>query len=102
MTGYKNRILRVDLTNRTFSEESLSDALIHDYVGGGGFGIKLVYDDLKAGDDPMGEDNALVFVAGPLAGTSAQSYGRWKVFFKSPLTGGFFRSSGGGTLCLRA
>jgi len=41
MPGYKNRILRVDLTNRTFSEEQLSDELIHDYMGGRGFGVKL-------------------------------------------------------------
>lgn len=96
MTGYRNRILRVDLTNRTFSEDPIDGALIRDYIGGGGFGIKLLYDDLKPGTDPMGEDNDLIFVAGPLAGTSAQSFGRWKVFFKSPLTGGFFKSSGGG------
>jgi len=96
MSGYKNRVLRVDLSGRTLEEESLSKSLIQDYVGGGGFGIKWLYDDLKAGVDPMGEDNELIFVAGPLAGTSAQSFGRWKVFFKSPLTGGFFKSSGGG------
>lgn len=96
MSGYKNRVLRVDLTSRTFSEEPLSEALIRDYVGGGGFGIKWLYDDLKAGVDPAGEDNEVIFIAGPLAGTSAQSFGRWKVFFKSPLTGGFFKSSGGG------
>jgi aldehyde:ferredoxin oxidoreductase len=96
MGGYKNRILRVDLTNRTFSEEQLSDELIHDYMGGRGFGIKLLYDDLKPGVDPLGEDNELVFITGPLAGTNAQSFGRYKVFFKSPLTGGYFKSSSGG------
>ncbi|MBW2029394.1 MAG: aldehyde ferredoxin oxidoreductase family protein [Deltaproteobacteria bacterium] len=96
MKGYRNRVLRVDLTARSFSEESLDPTLIHDFVGGGGFGAKLLYDELPPGVDPLGEDSALVFVAGPLAGTSAQSFGRWKVFFKSPLTGGFFKSSGGG------
>ncbi|MBW2064028.1 MAG: ABC transporter ATP-binding protein, partial [Deltaproteobacteria bacterium] len=96
MNGYRNRILRVDLSTRTFREESLDDKLIHDFVGGGGFGIKLLYDELSPGIDPLGEDSALIFIAGPLAGTSAQSFGRWKIFFKSPLTGGFFKSSGGG------
>jgi len=96
MGGYKNRILRVNLTDRTFSEEALSEDLIHNYIGGRGFGIKLLYDDLKPGIDPLGEENELIFMAGPLAGTNAQSFGRWKVFFKSPLTGTYFKSSGGG------
>ena len=96
MGGYQNRILRVNLTNRKFSEEPLSNELIHDYIGGRGFGIRMLYDDLKPGINPLGEDNELIFTAGPLAGTNAQSFGRWKVFFKSPLTGGYFKSSGGG------
>lgn len=96
MGGYANRILRVDLTNRTFSEEPPNDELVHDYIGGRGFGIKLLYDDLKPGTDPLGEDNELIFIAGPLAGTNAQSFGRYKVFFKSPLTGGYFKTSSGG------
>lgn len=96
MGGYKNRILRVNLTDRTFSEEPLDRDLIHDYIGGRGFGIKFLYDDLKPGIEPLGEDNEIIFVAGPLAGTNAQSFARWKIFFKSPLTGTYFKSSGGG------
>lgn len=96
MTGYMNRILRVDLSNRSFSEEPLSKELIHDYIGGRGFGTKLLYDDLEAGVDALGAENEIVFMAGPLAGTNAQSFARWKIFFKSPLTGTVFKSSGGG------
>jgi len=94
--GYKNRVLRVDLTNRKFSEEPLSKELINGYIGGRGFGAKLLYDELKPGIDPLGEDNEMIFIAGPLAGTNAQSFSRYKVFFKSPLTGGYFKSSSGG------
>jgi aldehyde:ferredoxin oxidoreductase len=98
MAGYKNRILRVDLTERTFSEEPLSKELIHDYGGGRGFGIKLLYNELRPGVNPLGEESKLIFIAGPLAGTNAQSFGRYKVFFKSPLTGTYFKSSSGGYL----
>ena len=76
MGGYKNRILRVDLTDRSVVEEPLSPDLIHEFLGGRGFGAKLLYDDLKPGTDPLGEDNELILVAGPLAGTSAQSFSR--------------------------
>jgi aldehyde:ferredoxin oxidoreductase len=96
MSAYQNRILRVNLTDRTFREESLSEELILGYIGGRGFGAKWLYDDLKAKCDPLGEDNEVIFIAGPLAGTTAQSFARWKAIFKSPLTGGYFMSSGGG------
>ncbi len=94
--GYQNKVLRVDLTNRKMTEEPLNDEIIHDYIGGRGFGVKYLYDDLKPGIDPLGEDNELIFTAGPLAGTNAQSLARYKVFFKSPQTGGYFKSSSGG------
>jgi len=94
--GYANRILRVNLTNRTFSELTLSDELIHDYIGGRGFGIKLLYDDLKPHINPLGEENELISLTGPITGTKAQCFPRWKVTFKSPLTGAYFTSSAGG------
>jgi len=96
MGGYCNKILRVNLTERTFREETLDEKMILDYMGGRGFGVKMLYDELKPGIDPLGPENKLIFLAGPLGGTAAQSFGRWKVFFKSPLTGGYFKSSGGG------
>src|SRR4030043_2133791 len=94
--GYKNRILRVNLTDRTFKEETLSQELIHDYIGGRGFGVKLLYDDLKQGIDPLGEENEIISLTGPITGTTAQAFSRWKVTFKSPLTGTHFTSSAGG------
>jgi aldehyde:ferredoxin oxidoreductase len=94
--GYKNHILRVNLTNRKFSEETLSDELVHDYIGGRGFGAKLLYDELRPGIDPLGEENELICLVGPMTGTNSQSFHRWKVTFKSPLTGGYFTSSAGG------
>jgi len=47
----------------------LSDELIHDYIGGRGFGIKMLYDELKPGVDALGPDNKIIFLTGPLAGT---------------------------------
>ncbi|MFH0942423.1 MAG: aldehyde ferredoxin oxidoreductase family protein [Chloroflexota bacterium] len=96
MGGYQDRVLRVNLTTGKFTEEPLDEKVCRDYIGGRGFGIKWLYDELKPGVDPLGPENKLIFLAGPLGGTSAQSFGRWKVFFKSPLTGGYFKSSGGG------
>jgi aldehyde:ferredoxin oxidoreductase len=96
MDTYRKRILSVDLTNRTLSEGPLDIELVHDYIGGRGFGAKILYDNVNPGIDPLGEENLLIFTAGVLAGTSSQATGRWKIFFKSPLTGTCFKSSGGG------
>ncbi len=96
MAGYKNCILRVNLSERKFSEEALTGNIIHDYIGGRGFGAKLLYDDLEPGIDPLSEENELILVAGPLAGTNAQSFSRWMAIFKSPLTGTYFKSCCGG------
>jgi len=48
--------------------------------------------------DPLGEENPLVFVAGPLAGTTFSNANRLSVGAKSPLTGGVKESNSGGTL----
>ncbi|NPV88081.1 aldehyde ferredoxin oxidoreductase family protein [Coprothermobacteraceae bacterium] len=96
MGGYMNRILRVNLSTREYSVEPIAEALIKNFIGGRGLGAKMLYDDLSAGVDPLSPENEIIFVAGPLAGTAAQSFGRWSIFFKSPLTGGYFQSTGGG------
>ncbi|HFB39066.1 MAG TPA: aldehyde ferredoxin oxidoreductase, partial [Oceanithermus sp.] len=48
--------------------------------------------------DPLAEENPLVFVAGPLAGTTFSNANRLSVGAKSPLTGGVKESNSGGTL----
>lgn len=97
MAGHLNRLLRVDLSRRSFAEESFPDDLLHDYIGGRGIGARLLYDDVPAGLDPLEESSEIIFLAGPLAGSGAQCFSRLLVFFKSPLTGGYFRSTSGGS-----
>ena len=74
MASFRNRILRVNLSSASFSETSLSDDLIHNYVGGRGFGARMLYDDLKPGTDPLGEYSELVFLTGPLCGSRASLF----------------------------
>ena len=47
--------------------------------------------------DPLSAENPLVFVAGPLAGTTFSNANRLSVGAKSPLTGGVKESNSGGT-----
>lgn len=94
--GYMGKILRVNLTEGKFSEEEPSDDLIRNFIGGRGWGAKILYDELKPRVDPLGPESKMVFLTGPLTGTGAQSFSRLIVSFKSPLTGVYYRSSAGG------
>jgi aldehyde:ferredoxin oxidoreductase len=94
--GYMRKLLRVNLSSGVTKEENIPHKLAEDYVGGRGLCAKYLYDEVSPGIDPLGEDNKLLFNVGPLAGTSAQSFSKWLVVTKSPLTGTYTRSYGGG------
>jgi aldehyde:ferredoxin oxidoreductase len=89
------RFLRINLTDRKTTTESIPESVAEDFIGGRGYGIRYLYDELAPGTDPLGEQNKLILLAGPLAGTSAIAVSRWMACTKSPLTGGYARSVGG-------
>ena len=90
------KLLRVNLSSGQIKEESIPKKIADAYVGGRGFGTKYVYDEVAPGIDPLNPENKLIFGTGSLAGTSAQSLSKWMVVTKSPLTGTYTRSYGGG------
>lgn len=96
--GYVGKILRVNLTNKTFNVESLSGKLAREYVGGAGFGIKYLYDEVPAGVDPLAPGNKLIFASGPMSGTDAPCTSRMALATKSPLTGAVSLALAGGYL----
>ncbi|MCX7912548.1 MAG: aldehyde ferredoxin oxidoreductase family protein, partial [Dehalococcoidales bacterium] len=94
--GYAGKILRVDLGRLSAREEPLSWELVRDYLGGAGFGIKLLYDELRAGVPALGEENRLIFAVGPLTATGTPCASRMAVVAKSPLTGALGMALSGG------
>ncbi|MEM3577889.1 MAG: aldehyde ferredoxin oxidoreductase family protein [Candidatus Bathyarchaeia archaeon] len=95
-SGYMGQVLRVNLTRRKFIVEPLKKNFVERFVGGRGFGIKVLFDEVLKGTDPLSPENKLVLSVGPLTGTKAQSASRWIAQFKSPLTDAYCRSVGGG------
>ncbi|MCF8024069.1 MAG: aldehyde ferredoxin oxidoreductase, partial [Desulfobacteraceae bacterium] len=85
--GYTDKVLRINLTDRSSQLETLPFETARDYLGGAGFCIKYLYDELPAGIDPLGAENKLIFAAGPFTGTSVPCASRMAVGAKSPLTG---------------
>lgn len=96
ITGTIDKILDIDLTARSFSVYHSTDADRTMYLGGKGLGLKLLYDRLVPGCDPLGDENILVIMPGVIMGTGAPCSGRFSAVTKSPLTGIMVSSSCGG------
>lgn len=80
-------MLFVDLGNRTFQEEELSEDLAKDFIGGYGLGGRVLLERMKRRVDPLGPDNILGVGTGPFTGTGTLSTSRFTTMGKSPLTG---------------
>ncbi len=85
--GYMGKILRVDLSHKEISEESVAPELLYQYIGGTGLGIRLLYDEVKPGIDPYSPENRIIFATGPLTGTLVPGSGTYAVVSKNTLTG---------------
>ncbi len=94
--GYTGTILRVDLSSGEVTKEALPESTARDFIGGAGFGVKYLYDELKPSTDALGPDNRLIFASGPLSGSQALCASRMAVTAKSPLTGAVGMSLTGG------
>jgi aldehyde:ferredoxin oxidoreductase len=94
--GYCGKVLDVDLSNKTIVKSDLDEALVKDYMGGKGFGAKILYEQLAPRIDPLSPENILVFAGGPLTGTLAPASGRFEVCTKSPATDLWLDSNCGG------
>lgn len=94
--GYRGKILRINLTSQSYSEENITKELAKNYIGGTGFGIKYLFDEVSPGIDPLEPENKLIFALGPLCGTASPCAGRMSVVSKSPLTGAVGMGLSGG------
>lgn len=95
--GWHGKVLRVNLSSEKTASEEIEYELLNGFVGGRGLGVKMLYDELQPGVDPLSPENKLVFAVGPVTGTGAPMSGRHAVVSKSPLTGGVFDSNSGGS-----
>jgi aldehyde:ferredoxin oxidoreductase len=85
--GYTGRVLRIDLTRETFAEEPLPVETARDCIGGAGFTVKYLFDEVAADCDPLGPENKLIYACGPFTGTTIPCASRMAVNARSPATG---------------
>lgn len=87
MKGYNGCLIRFDLTQKTICTLKIPESSARKYLGGRGLGAKILFEELKPRIDPLGPENKLLFMTGPLNGISFPGNSRYCVIAKSPLTG---------------
>jgi len=94
--GFIGKILRVDLTSSAVSVEEPDEVTYRRYGGCGGLAAYYLLRELPVGANPLGPENMMVFMTGPLGGTPLWGANRFLVATKSPLTLGYGESEAGG------
>ena len=94
--GYWNKVLHVNLTDRSTWIEEPGDEIYRRLVGGRGFIARYLLQYVPEGADPLSPENVLIFAPGVMTGVPLPGAGRHSVGAKSPLTGGFGESESGG------
>jgi len=94
--GYAGKFLWIDLSSGDITEEKLDDDFARKYIGGYGFGSRLLFSRQKSGVDPLGPENIIGFLSGPFTGNPVLAGSRYTAVAKSPLTGCWGDSNSGG------
>ena len=95
--GYANRTLYVNLSDNTIKEKPVSEEMKEKFIGGKGFGLRLLWDATK--DDTKWDDpeNEINIAAGPIAGiTQYSGCGKSLVVSISPTTDSIMDCNVGG------
>lgn len=90
--GYAGKQLRISLNNRKVTVENIDPKVLRRYLGGTGYGARILYDELKKGIDPLSKANKLIFATSPLSLNRIPGGGSVMICFKSPLTNAWSES----------
>lgn len=96
MNGYAGSILHVNLTTGEVRKEQLDLDVARSFIGGRGMSIKLGYDLIEPGVDPLSPDNKVIIGAGALTGTNVPASCRVTSVTRLPINGAVGWGSGGG------
>jgi aldehyde:ferredoxin oxidoreductase len=94
--GYFMKVLHVDLTECKTHVEEVDEEFALKYIGGRGWGARLVWENMKEDTDPLSPENIIVIAPGPLSGLYLPSSGKTSFCSISPTTGIYGDSNIGG------
>lgn len=87
MPVYAGKLLRIDLTQKTWREEPIADEAVRKWLLGSGLAAKIYYDEMDPALDPLDPASPLIVMNGVLSGTFAPTGCRSSWCGRSPLTG---------------
>jgi aldehyde:ferredoxin oxidoreductase len=94
--SYGGKFLRVDLTEGRVWHEQLNEEAYREWLGGVGYGAKVLYEEVPPGLQWSDPANRLVVASGPLGGTRINGSGTVSVTTKGPMTNGVAASQANG------
>ena len=97
MYGYAGKMLTVNLTDGKVQKEPLREDLVRDWIGGEGFGARLLWEKLKPRTDPLSPENVLIITTTAFSGSVFPPGSRTILNYKSPLTGAYGQNGMGGS-----
>jgi len=96
MSEYSFRILIVNLSNGETSREKIESGKLRKFLGGSSLASFILYPYLEKSLDPLSPEAPLLFLTGPLTGTTGPAVGRFVICAKSPATNMWGESNIGG------
>ena len=93
--GYRQRLLRVDLTSRTTRTEPIEENDLRQFIGGAGLAAEILRRELSGKTDAYDRDNRLIFATGPFQGPAVPGGAKFTVAAISPVTHTFGDSAAG-------
>jgi aldehyde:ferredoxin oxidoreductase len=89
-------ILKIDLSTGNSESYKIPEEWERAFLGGASLAARLVYSHITKELDPLSPEAPLLFLNGPLSGTSGPTVGRFVVCGKGPATGLWAESNCGG------
>lgn len=89
-------ILKIDLTTGNTEGYQIPERWAKDFLGGASLAARILYSSLTRELDPLSPEAPLLFMTGPMTGTSGPTTGRFVVCGKGPATGLWAESNVGG------
>lgn len=89
-------ILKIDLTTGNTEEYRIPEKWEKEFLGGASLAARILYSSLTRDLDPLSAEAPLLFMTGPMTGTSGPTTGRFVICGKGPATGLWAESNVGG------
>lgn len=96
MDGCFGKYADVNLGTGEITDYLIPNAWVEKHVGGRGIAMRILLEELHGGEDPLGDENILVFATGPYQGTNTPGGGKHGIYGRSPKTNTISESYAGG------